>query len=527
MSILDEILSKIRLSAIIGKDVKLKLNGHEYLGCCPFHKEKTPSFRVNDKKGLYYCFGCQVKGNAFTYLNQKMSKKDTIETLAKMAGVKLEPLKQQAPIIKSQIELYRRACDLFKQSLTRDVLSYLNQRGITKKSIEIYELGYCPQGDELFNALSPEFPQDMLNKSELFTGKKCRFRGRLMFPIKNYRGHVIAFGGRILDGSSNAKYINSKETEIFKKSEVLYGFHEADKKKKFIITEGYLDVIKVQQAGEFSAVAPLGTSFSKAQAEQIWTYDERPFVCFDGDQAGKTAAYRLIERMTPFLTAEKSFAFLDLPQGEDADSFAKDLSTLKPISFADKLFEKICLKKQLTSPEDQAFIKEEIIRITKTQQNQALSNAFRQYLLNKLWEASKHKSKTSKDKNHKIPTLPKAQYREILAGVLLATLVKYPELLEDIQDYLGRLEFENPGFEALKYKLLERYFDETVTINTDALNIKKLTAYAPFLDKPKEEKIKDIWIDIYTQYLNHTPQKSQSWEEIQASKKSLIVDQSD
>jgi len=527
MSIYDEILHKIKLSQIIGKDVKLKLNGNEFLGCCPFHKEKTPSFRVNDQKGLYYCFGCQAKGNAFTYLNTKMPKKETLELLAKLAGVKLEPLKKQKPLILSQLHLYRQTADFFKQNLTQEMVDYLTNRGITKQSIDTYEIGFCPLGDELFQYVSRTFSQDMLDKSELFTGKKCRFRGRLMFPIKNYKGHVIAFGGRAMDKVSKAKYINSKETEIFKKSEVLYGFFETDKKKSLLITEGYPDVLKVNQVGQFGAVAPLGTSFSKEQAEQIWQYDERPLVCFDGDKAGQTAAYRLIEKMTPHLNAQKSFAFLDLPEGEDADSFSDELKTLTPIPFADKLFEKIGLNKNLSLPEHQAFVREEILRITGQQQNKALAKSFAQYLLSKLWNVTRNNKKHEKH-HYNLPPLSKTHHLKILSSIMLATLLKYPRLLDDIQEYLGRIQFEDPVFEQLKNQLLERYFDETTQIKPDILDIEKLIAYAPFLDNKhidEEVNIKDIWMDIYAQYLIHTTQHAQTWQELQSTKKKLIVEE--
>ena len=365
----------------------------------------------------------------------------------------------------------------------------------------------------------------MLEKSELFSGQKCRFKNRIIFPIKNHKGHVVAFGGRLFGDSYGPKYLNSKETELFKKREILYGFSEASKTKKFLITEGYLDVIKVDQIGKFSAVAPLGTSFSKEQADQIWIYDEMPLVCFDGDLAGQNASYRLIDKMLPYLTAQKSFAFLDLPNGEDADSYSMDLSKLTPISFADKLFEKLCLTKKLSIPEHQAFVKEEIIKVTNTLQNKALGSSFRQYLLGKLWEKTKHKKAFHKQ-HITIPPLSKAHYVEILARIMLATLVKYPDLLEEVQEYLGRMNFEDIRFETLKNKLLERYFDDTVTLQSDFLDMDKLISYAPFLKGTLEkEEAKNIWMDIWQHYLGQQTQKSQTWEDLKASKKNLVVGQ--
>ena len=527
MSFWDEISAKIKLSAIISKDVKLKRQGNEFEGLCPFHKEKSPSFRVNDQKGVYYCFGCDAKGNALTYLETKLSRQEAIRLLAQMANVPLpERRRDSHPQEKNLKDLNRAATDFFKRQMTIPVIRYLHHRGINDASIEKYELGFCPNGDGLYKHLKADFSQNLLDESELFIYDQCRFKGRLMFPIKNLRGDIIAFGGRAIENPSHAKYINSKETSLFKKSETLYGVYEAAKKRKFLLVEGYLDVIHVAQQGDFSAVAPLGTSFSVEQAQYLWTFDEMPYVCFDGDQAGRKAALRLVERMIPYLSSKKSFGFLELPEGEDADSYVEKLAKLEVIPFVDKLFSFLLTGKNLNIPEHHALIKQSILDMTATQEKE-IGTSYRQCLLKKLWEKTRSQKPIKTKILNELPS--KSHREELLSKILLATLVLHPILMEDLQEHLGRINFKDDRLENLKHQLLESYFSSASIGDVGFLDFDQLEAYAPFIRKQTETSLaKESWMDVLEQYIKLANQEEQtlggtSWETMRHLKADLVV----
>jgi len=338
-SFLNEVQARSDLVEIIGRHVELKKSGSRLTGLCPFHHEKTPSFSVSPDKQLYYCFGCGKGGGVFQFLMEHdgYSFPEAVEYLARKAGLEIPESHQQdaaaQSLNKAAYALLENVAQLFARMLTTDAgkqaRDYLQQRGLPETIVRDYRLGFAPGGygfmEKCFGAdarrLSLLEKTGLLFRSE--HGYGDRFRARLMFPIRNRRGQVVGFGGRILD-DGEPKYLNSPETPWFHKSELLYGFaehrDEIRKRKQLLVVEGYMDVLALAAHGLPIALAPLGTAIGDMQIREILRLHDAPVFCFDGDRAGRQAAWRALERMMPLLNTDYAPKFLYLPEGEDPDS---------------------------------------------------------------------------------------------------------------------------------------------------------------------------------------------------------------
>ena len=337
---LDEIRARVTLSDVISRSVKLTRKGREHLGLCPFHNEKTPSFTVSDDKNFYHCFGCGAHGDVFTYLveNDGLSFPEAVERLAAEAGLEV-PVSTPQERAREQrraelVDVVEAACAFYERALWSDAgrqgLEYLRGRGLTDETIRRFRLGFAPAGNSLKTAIvSNEMPEAMLLEAGLMRrpddGRSPYdfFRDRVIFPIRDGRGRPIAFGGRTM-GDGEPKYLNSPDTPLFDKRRTLYGLDTARKAAydsgRVIVTEGYMDVIVLAQAGLNETVAPLGTALTESHIAQLWKLADEPVLCFDGDKAGLRAAGRAAERALPLLAPEKSLRFVTLPAGEDPDS---------------------------------------------------------------------------------------------------------------------------------------------------------------------------------------------------------------
>ncbi len=338
-SFLDEVLARTDIVELIGRHVQLKKSGSNYMGLCPFHHEKTPSFSVSADKQLYYCFGCGKGGGAFQFLmdHDGYSFPEAVEYLAEKAGLPLPREAAERPgddaRRKQALALLDRAARAFTRALTgpegKQALAYFRQRGLPDRIIRDYRLGFAPPG---YGFLERVFGHDgrLLAQLEavglLFRGERGygdRFRGRVMFPIRDRRGQVVGFGGRLM-GDGEPKYLNSPETPWFHKASLLYGLFEhrdeIRKRKRMLVVEGYMDVLAAAAHDLPIAVAPLGTAIGERQIREILRLHPEPVFCFDGDRAGRQAAWRALERMMPILAAEHGPRFLYLPEGEDPDS---------------------------------------------------------------------------------------------------------------------------------------------------------------------------------------------------------------
>ena len=342
---LDELRARTTLSDVVGRKVTLKRAGREFSGLCPFHKEKTPSFTVNDRKGFFHCFGCGEHGDAigFVMKTEGLSFPESVEKLAREVGLEVPRAtpqeRERAERASSLQEVVELAARWFERQLRLPVgragLDYLRGRGLSEETIEGFRLGFAPDSrDGLLATLKREgATEDRIVEAGLAIrpddgrGAYDRFRGRVMFPINDRRGRVIAFGGRVI-GPGEPKYLNSPETPLFHKGNNLYCLDRARaasaRDQPVIVAEGYMDVIALQVAGFAGAVAPLGTALTEAQLQETWKLADEPVLSFDGDNAGRRAASRAAERALPLLRPGKSLRFALLPQGEDPDSLIRN-----------------------------------------------------------------------------------------------------------------------------------------------------------------------------------------------------------
>ncbi|MCV0397631.1 MAG: DNA primase [Rhizobiaceae bacterium] len=350
-SFLDEIRDRVPISAVIGSRVtwdrrKTNPSRGDYWACCPFHGEKTPSFHCEDRKGRYHCFGCGVSGDHFRVLTELdgLSFPEAVERVADMAGVPMparDPEAEQREKQRASLtEVMEMATAFFERMLQAPegakARAYLRERGLSAATQQQFRLGYAPDGRA---ALKEHLAGKGIAKDQIEACGLVRhgpdipvsydwFRDRIMFPIEDARGRVIAFGGRAMSADVPAKYMNSPDTELFHKGNVLFNFARArkvaaGKEKPVIAVEGYMDAIALSQAGFGNVVAPLGTALTENQLELLWRMSGEPVLCFDGDSAGLRAAFRAADLALPLIQPGRTLRFALLPEGQDPDDLVK------------------------------------------------------------------------------------------------------------------------------------------------------------------------------------------------------------
>ncbi|MFT7418765.1 MAG: DNA primase [Reinekea sp.] len=343
---IEQLLDRTDILEVIGNRIELKKKGKDHWACCPFHGEKSPSFSVNPSKQFYYCFGCGESGTALKFLQEydKMNFVEAIEELARGAGVEVPreevsaKAKQKQQQRRSLHDLLGSCSEYFAHQLyqhadAKPVQRYVLDRGLSEEVVRTFQIGFAPEG---WNNLSQHFRNEQTDRELLTTGMLTqndkgrvydRFRNRLMFPIRDIRGRVIAFGGRVMSADEQPKYLNSPETPVFHKGQELYGLYEARKAVKnfdnIIIVEGYMDVVALAQHGVKNAVATLGTATSPTHIQRLFKLTTEIIFCFDGDAAGKRAAIRALTNTLPELKDGLQARFLFLPDGEDPDSLVR------------------------------------------------------------------------------------------------------------------------------------------------------------------------------------------------------------
>ncbi|MEZ5708720.1 MAG: DNA primase [Blastomonas sp.] len=383
---LDELRSRLTLSTIIGRHVKIQRAGREYKACCPFHNEKTPSFTINDAKGFYHCFGCGAHGDAIRFMtdHQGLGFMDAIKELAAEAGMTVPaPDPRAAKMAEQRASLHdvtQAAQDWFVTQLQgaagAEARDYLKRRGLSAETLARFGFGFAPDSRDALKSALSGLGEDLLIEAGMLIrvdGKPSydRFRGRIMIPIRDARGRVIAFGGRIL-GQGEPKYLNSPDTPLFDKGCTLYNLDKASaasrKSGRMIVVEGYMDAIALAQAGFEDAVAPLGTALTEMQIEMLWKMVESPVLCFDGDSAGQRAAMRAAGRALPLLRPGYSLSFATLPAGQDPDdliqasgpqAFADILA--RPQSLLDRLWQHELAVQPIETPEQRAGFKKRLL----------------------------------------------------------------------------------------------------------------------------------------------------------------------
>ena len=340
---LDEIKLRLKVSQVVGKSVQLKKRGKEYIGLSPFKNEKTPSFTVNDDKEFYHCFSTGEHGNIFDFLmkTKSIGFGEAVRTLAAEAGMqpyrfsnfdKKKDLRFQIykKILKEYSNFFH---DQIFQKDNAEALEYLKKRGLNKDNIETFKLGFVPWKNNFYKELLKRYSEEELNLSGLFyknnkTAKYIdRFNSRVIFPINNIAGETIAFGGRIIKDGKLAKYINSPETEFYKKGNVIYNLDKAKDDRsntnEVIIVEGYMDVVSLSSFGIKNVVANSGTALTERQISLIWRFFSDPIICLDGDESGQTAAHRIAEKLFPYINEKNKIFFSIIPEGQDPDDFIK------------------------------------------------------------------------------------------------------------------------------------------------------------------------------------------------------------
>ena len=382
---LDELRSRITLSSVIGRTTRLTKAGHEFKACCPFHNEKSPSFTVNDEKGFYHCFGCGAHGDAIRWMTDQrgLAFMDAVKELAAEAGMEVPAPDPRAAAVAEQRDglhdVMAAAQAWFVDQLAgadgARARAYLATRGFDAHTAARFGFGYAPEGRQALKGALGQFPEAKLLEAGLriaVDGKEPydRFRGRLMLPIADARGRVIAFGGRILDAAKTdaPKYLNSPDTPLFDKGRTLYNLHRAGPASRqtgrLIVVEGYMDVIALAAAGFEDAVAPLGTALTEQQLAMAWRLVETPVLCFDGDAAGQRAAMRAIGRALPLLKPAHSLRIARMPPGLDPDDLLRQRgpAALEALlgearSLIDVLWEHEREALPLATPEDKAGLK--------------------------------------------------------------------------------------------------------------------------------------------------------------------------
>ncbi len=378
-SFIDDLIARTDIVQLIDSRVKLKKAGRNYQACCPFHHEKTPSFSVSPSRQFYHCFGCGVGGNVISFLMEydKLEFVEAIEELAQLYGLDVPRENSSANGIHTNYKTKRNLYELmneiakFYQNLTASnphSLEYLSNRGLSKEVINQFELGFSLNSmDSVLRKFGTDKEEiqklldtGMLSQSD--AGRVYdRFRNRIMFPIRDRRGRVIAFGGRVL-GDEKPKYLNSPESAIYHKGNELYGLYQVlqinDKPESLLVVEGYMDVVALAQFGVKNAVASLGTATTGQQIQQMFRHTEQVICCYDGDRAGKDAAWRALENALPYLEDGRQLKFIFLPDGEDPDSFVRekgkegfDEYIAQAQSLSDFLFTSLLAKVDLSTKE--------------------------------------------------------------------------------------------------------------------------------------------------------------------------------
>jgi DNA primase len=495
---LDDLRSRITLSSVIQRTTRLTKAGREFRACCPFHNEKTPSFYVNDEKGFYHCFGCGVHGDAIRWMTDQrgLTFMDAVKELAAVAGMDLpapDPRTAKAAEQRDSLHDVMAATQKwFVESLAgpegEKARAYLATRGFDAHTLQRFGFGYAPEGRQALKAALSQFPEAMLIEAGLRitvddpnsnTKREPydRFRGRLMLPIEDARGRVIAFGGRILDKTKTdaPKYLNSPDTPLFDKGRTLYNLHRAGptsrQSGRLIVVEGYMDVVALSAAGFPECVAPLGTALTERQIEMLWRLVETPILCFDGDAAGQRAAMRAVARALPLLRPAHSLKIVRLPAGLDPDDLIKrdgpramEEVLGKAKSLIDTLWEQERDAAPLATPEDKAGLKARLLAHVETIAEPDIRALYRRELLDHFsafayprreqgnWRDKRRQPFPSRPSNENAARLRRAASggaRDALSVAILAGLIRFPGEIARHAEALARCPGLDPRFDLL------------------------------------------------------------------------------
>ncbi|MCX4188449.1 DNA primase [Methylophaga sp. OBS4] len=492
---IDELLARVDIVDIIDTRVALKKAGKNLHACCPFHNEKTPSFTVSQEKQFYHCFGCGAHGTAIGFLMEydQLSFPEAIQELADHVGMTVPTTQQAAssPVKQSLYDLMDKVGQYYVHQLQthpqrQTFVEYLQQRGLSAKTIEFFGIGMAPDGwDNVFKTFggSPQLTKQLLDGGLLIKNDKGRtydrFRNRIMFPIRDRRGRVIGFGGRVLDDST-PKYLNSPETPIFHKGTELYGLYQARKAnrllERILIVEGYMDVIALAEHGINNAVATLGTSTTTDHLRLLLRAAPEVVFCFDGDRAGKDAAWRAAENALSMLGGNHQLKFMFLPDGEDPDSLVKTEGAQafnqridQAQNYSDFFFETLNSRVDLASMDGRA----RLVEIAKPYLKHVPAGVYRDMLEQRLAELSKTNMSTLNRHLEKPAAKNKKAVKKTTSTTMtpirmaITIIVQHPQLAQQIGNVESLHNLKQPGVNIL-LNLLET-LQQYPHLNTAAL----------------------------------------------------------
>ncbi len=508
--ILEEIRARLPASAVVGKRVRLKKAGREWRGLSPFNAEKTPSFYVNDQKQFYHCFSSGKHGDIFSFLmeTEGLSFPEAVERLAAEAGVTLPKMtredQEQEVRRNSLYDVMDLATEFFEASLKgrfgQKARDYLAGRGLSPETQGRFRIGYAPPDRYALrdHLASKGVPTAMMEEAGLLVTAEDvkvpydRFRDRIMFPISDVRGRIVAFGGRAMSADAPAKYLNSPDTPLFNKGRLLYNYHQARKpahdRGTVIAVEGYVDVISLSVAGFPNAVAPLGTALTEDQLALLFRLSDEPTLCFDGDKAGRRAAFRAVDTALPNLVAGKSLRFALLPEGQDPDDLAREggaaaiervLAGARPL--VDILWAREIEVGPLDTPERRAGLERRLRESLALIRDETLRRYYREDIESRI-SALNPDSRQNRfqrqpgnprwDRRGPQPTTPNARLSvsPLLAqstlfmggtaespreAVILCVFLAHPELLQNHAETLAEIELEGKAAQAFRRFLLD------------------------------------------------------------------------
>lgn len=479
---LEEIKQRIKVSDIVGASVQLKRRGREFVGLSPFSKEKTPSFTINDEKGFYHCFSSGEHGNIFDFLVkvEKLNFGDAVRKLAAKAGMPAFKFTKENIEVENKRKKYDEILTIalhhYQKNFSENdsVKKYAHGRGLTQEILSTFKIGYSGEYGLNVSLFSGFNQKELIESGVFFHDEKNnklidRFKNRLIFPIFDYNNKVIGFGGRALSQNYLAKYINSPETEFFKKGFNLYNLNNAKNENKqsgiVFVVEGYMDAISLYQAGFKNVVATLGTAMTESHLNLVWRYFNDPVVCFDGDRSGQNAAHKISEKLIAYMKPNYSLSFLILPNGFDPDSFVRkngrnNFESLldQKIDIGNFIFENNLQELQSEQPEERAGFEKKIMDLCLLIQDSTVKKHYISFFKNKIFEQfSSRKAKNLKPLNKtKELTRKITRYSsfELKEFSLMYLFLNNIQILKNQSEKLSIINFHNKNLEELKKVLI-------------------------------------------------------------------------
>ncbi|MBX7145963.1 MAG: DNA primase [Alphaproteobacteria bacterium] len=528
-SLINELHERLLLSDIVRRYVHLIKRGQDFIGLCPFHKEKTPSFKVNDSKGFFHCFGCNTHGDLINFV-MKINGWDfteTINSLCKEANLEIPQSNHsgssnETPSLYSKVYKALDAASLWfynqlqKMPAQSLVKQYINQRGLNKETQEYFKIGWAPDNWRgLFEELSRQgFDTSVLLEAGLIIQSQeqqnfyDRFRNRIIFPIHTQKNKIVGFGGRVLN-NTQPKYLNSPETIVFHKGYTLYGEDKAFKKisaqNQLLVVEGYIDVLSLVQAGFVHTVAPLGTALTSHQISKLWSVVDEPIVCFDGDTAGQQAAIRIVDIVLPLLQPSKSLRFAFLPQGEDPDSLIRNHGIeafneiiSQAITLDNLIWNLEFYWQPLDTPERWAGFNKRLHKKISIIQDKNIKDMYKKFMNNRYNTVYQNQFPINIRSAHKLNNFAKTSINLNIGGeaarlgtqnienyrfqLLFILLIRYPELIYNYVESLANLVINSSEYNKLRQIMIDYALSTPHLTQNNLLNHLEKQGYPNILE---------------------------------------------